>query len=358
VLSIPEALSKAFTVQEGTTHHIAAGVGLLTIVVLIGWNALKNTRLKMIPGALVAVVIASIAAALLDLRMNYIDVPENLLASVSPIGLETLRRVVVEPDLLFAALALAFIASAETLLCVSAVDRLHTGPRANYNRELSAQGVGNLLCGALGALPMTGVIVRSSANVEAGAQTRLSAICHGLWLLALVAAAPGILRTIPTASLAAILVYTGYKLFNPSKLKYLARFGRGEVVIYLATLIGIVVVDLLTGVVLGFALASLKLLYSVSHLKIQVTHHQDRVDIDLQGAATFIALPKLADALEKLPPGPERHIHFHHLSYIDHACLELITNFKHQQEQLGSPVFVELDQLESRYHRPVPTAGP
>jgi MFS superfamily sulfate permease-like transporter len=199
---------------------------------------------------------------------------------------------------------------------------------------------------------MTGVIVRSTANTEAGAQTRASAIFHGIWLLALVAAAPGILRTIPTASLAAILVYTGYKLVNPAKLRKLAKFGAGEVVIYLATLLGIVTIDLLTGVLIGFALALLKLLYTVSHLKVDVIEGHGRVDIHLEGAATFIGLPKLAKALETLPPGPERHIHFHNLNYIDHACLDLIIAFKSQQEKLGSKVFVELDQLESRYWRP------
>jgi MFS superfamily sulfate permease-like transporter len=358
VLSIPEALLKAFTFREGTTHHIAAAIGLLTIVTLLAWTSLKPVSLRMVPGTLVAVVVASISAALLGLRMNYVDVPGNLLESVSIPTMEQIFRVLTNQELAFAAIALAFIASAETLLCASAVDQMHSGPRADFNRELFAQGVGNMICGGLGALPMTGVIVRSTANTEAGAQTRLSAIFHGVWLLALVAAAPGILRTIPTAALAAILVYTGYKLINPSKIRKLAKFGRGEVIVYSATLIGIVTIDLLTGVIIGFALALLKLLYTVSQLKVYVIHQPDRVDIHLEGAATFIGLPKLAKALEALPPGPERHIHFHNLNYIDHACLDLIISFKTQQEKVGSKVIVELDQLESRYWRPTRGTSP
>src|SRR5687767_15919283 len=112
---------------------------------------------------------------------------------------------------LFATRSLAFVASAETLLCATAVDRMHTVPRTKYDRELMAQGVGNALCGLLGALPMTGVIVRSSANVQAGARSRASAVLHGAWLLLFVSALPFVLELVPTASLAAVLVFTGYK---------------------------------------------------------------------------------------------------------------------------------------------------
>ena len=349
LLSIPEALMKAFAPAQGATHQVAAGIGLLTIVSLVLWTGLKPSRLKMVPGALVAVVLATIAAAAAGLQLKYVAVPENLLESIAVPSTDAVLRVLSSQDLLLAALALAFIASAETLLCASAVDQMHTGPRASYDRELAAQGAGNLICGALGALPMTGVIVRSSANVEAGAQTRMSAVLHGVWLLALVAAFPALLRVIPTAALAAILVYTGYKLVSPGKIRMLAKFGRGEVAIYFATMLGIVTIDLLSGVLIGFGLALIKLLYTVSHLRVDVVHSPERIDIHLEGAATFIRLPKLARALESLPVGPERHIHFEHLTYIDHACLDLIASFRTQQEKLGNRVVLEYDELEGRY---------
>ncbi len=110
-------------------------------------------------------------------------------------------RILLNPSVIGAAFAIAFIASAETLLSAAAVDRMHDGVRTNYNKELRAQGVGNLLCGAAGALPMTGVIVRSSANVQAGATTRLSTILHGVWILGFVALLPWLLREIPMAAL-------------------------------------------------------------------------------------------------------------------------------------------------------------
>ena len=352
LLSIPDALMKAFTPIQGSSHHVAAGVGLLTIVSLVAWTTFKPTRFRMVPGPLVAVVVATIAAAAFSLQLKYVDVPASLLDSITLPSPDAILRVLGNQDLLLAALALAFIASAETLLCATAVDQMHSGPRANYDRELAAQGFGNLICGALGALPMTGVIVRSSANVDAGAETRWSAILHGFWLLALVAAFPLLLRSIPTASLAAILVYTGYKLVSPSKIRTLAKFGRSEVMIYFATMAGIVAIDLLSGVVIGFVLALLKLLYTVSHLKIDVVHTDRRVDVHLEGAATFIGLPKLAAALESLPPDLEKHIHIEHLHHIDHACIDLLGNFRNQQEKLGSRVIVELDELASRVARP------
>ena len=124
------------------------------------------------------------------------------------------------------AISIAFIASAETLLCATAVDQLHRGPRTKYDRELAAQGVGNSICGLLGVLPMTGVIVRSGANVEAGAVTRASAIMHGVWLLLFVSVIPFTLRYIPTSALAAILVYTGYKLAYPKVVPKLCNSAR------------------------------------------------------------------------------------------------------------------------------------
>ena len=113
--------------------------------------------------------------------------------------------------ILIGGLTIALVASAETLLCATAVDKLQTGSRTNYDKELRSQGVGNMICGLLGSLPMTGVIVRSSANVQAGARTRLSAVLHGIWLLVFVALLPGLLSLVPTSALAAILVFTGYK---------------------------------------------------------------------------------------------------------------------------------------------------
>jgi MFS superfamily sulfate permease-like transporter len=256
------------------------------------------------------------------------------------------------PTYLLEALAVAFVASAETLLSATAVDQMHDGPRTKYNRELMSQGVGNTLCGIVGGLPMTGVIVRSATNVAAGAKTRLSTVLHGTWLLILVAAVPFVLRMVPTAALAAILVYTGYKLVNPQNVKRLFQYGGLPVVIYAATLITIVSVDLLKGILVGLALSLVKVVYALTHMGVEVRTDQPGglVDVHISGAATFIRLPKLADALEQIPPGVETHIHFDGLNYIDHACLDTLANWEKQRTEKGSLVIVEWDELMSKYH--------
>jgi MFS superfamily sulfate permease-like transporter len=169
---------------------------------------------------------------------------------------------------------------------------------------------------------------------------------------------PQVLSMIPTAALAAVLVYTGYKLINPKEIKHLAAFGRSEVVIYGATLAGIVAFDLLKGVMLGFGLAIFKLLWTFTHMAIRTEHSADgkRLDLFVEGSATFVALPKLAKALEGVPGGVELHVHFEKLAYIDHACLELIHNWRQQHEETGNTVVLEWEELAERYHRPIMSA--
>ena len=350
LLAIPEAIYKGIFPIDGSSHHIAAAIGLVTIGGILLWTRFAPRSLHMVPAPLVAAVAATAIAAIMQLPIKYVNVPESLLGALRVPDANAFAGLL-SGGLLTQAIALAFIASAETLLCVTAVDKMHTGSRANYDRELTAQGVGNLLCGFAGALPMTGVIVRSSANIEAGGRTRGSAILHGVWLLVAVVAAPWLLRAIPTAALAAILVYTGYKLVSLDKVRMLARAGRSEVLIYLATVIGIVTTDLLTGVAMGFGLALLKLIYTFSHLEVKVEEHGNRVDLRLNGAATFLRLPKLAAAIERVPMDIELHLHLENLEYIDHACMDLIAGARSLREKAGCALVVEYEQLEQRLHR-------
>src|SRR5215470_2935131 len=183
-----------------------------------------------------------------------VDVPSNLLTVVDLPNIHSLGNAN-WGALLTSALVVAFIASAETLLSAAAVDRMQSRAKTNYDRELTAQGVGNMLCGFLGALPMTGVIVRSSANVQAGAETRRSAILHGVWILLFITLLPGLLTIVPISSLAGVLIYTGVKLVNIAEIRNLVRFGRMPLLIYAATLLTIVAKDLLTGVMVGIGLS-------------------------------------------------------------------------------------------------------
>ncbi|MCS7026970.1 MAG: SulP family inorganic anion transporter [Bryobacteraceae bacterium] len=352
LFSIPEAIYKGIFPIDGSPHEMAALLGLSSIVVLVLWTAYRPAGLRFLPAALVAVVVASAIAAIGRLEVRYVDVPSTLFAAIQIPTLELLQKLA-SWEMIFEALGLAFVASAETQLSAVAVDRMHDGPRADYDRELVAQGVGNMVSGLLGGLPMTGVIVRSTANVQAGAKTRLSTILHGLWLLILVVLFPGVLRLIPISCLAAVLVYTGWKLMNPQHVRRLVSYGKLPLAIYLATVVGIVTTDLLKGVLLGLALSLLRLLYEMTHLKVRVERPDaERADLHLEGSATFVRLPTLAKALESVPRGVALHIHLDKLNYIDHACLELIGDWEEKNKIYGSTLVVEWEELVSRYRRP------
>ena len=332
------------------SHQWAAKVGMLTIAVLILWQMFGAKRLRVVPGPLVAVVVASAAATVWNLPVIYVEVPDSLWSAIRLPSLAAWSACPIA-GLLGSAVVVALIASAETLLCATAVDQMKNGPRTNYDRELWAQGVGNSLCGLLGALPMTGVIVRSAANVQAGGQTRVSAVLHGVWLLLFVGLLGFVLRSIPVACLAAVLVFTGYKLVNLKQLRELGKYGWGEVAIYLATLVGIVASDLLTGVLIGVALSAAKLLYKFSHLqaKLDGDTHANRTTLSLEGTATFLRLPLLAARLEEVPANTELHVDFEHLDYIDHACLDLLMNWARQHESTGGALVIDWDSLHANF---------
>jgi MFS superfamily sulfate permease-like transporter len=226
---------------------------------------------------------------------------------------------------------------------------------------LFAQGVGNSVCGFLGALPMTGVIVRSAANVQAGATSRASAILHGAWLLIFVGLLGFVLRAIPIASLAAVLVYTGYKLMDWKQVKELRKYGWGEVAVFLATMITIVVTDLLTGVIVGVVLSAAKLLYTFSHFtaEMETDEVESRTILTLGGTATFLRLPALANVLERVPADTELHVSLERLEYIDHACLDLLMGWAKQHESVGGRLVIDWTCLHAQFqpneiHRPRP----
>jgi MFS superfamily sulfate permease-like transporter len=344
--------------DRSKNHSFAALLGLVTVAVIALWGAAPD-RLRVIPAPLVAVIIATAGAAVLALPVFYVEVPNRLWEELH-FPTWSVFQTTPWQLLLRDAVVIAVVASAETLLCASAVDRMQNGPRTRYDRELCAQGVGNMLCGCVGALPMTGVIVRSSANINAGATTRRSAILHGVWLLVFVSGLTFLLRMIPTASLAAILVYTGYKLIDLKSIRELYRYGWGEVAIYAATVVTIVVADLLTGVLVGIGLAAVKLLYTFSHLNIKLESQLTSGIslLRLSGAATFLRLPKLASYLERVPRGAELHVEFDHLDYIDHACLDLLMTWARQHEAGGGKLVIDWDSLHATVRRDRSTVPP
>ena len=320
--------------------ELALALGVLTIVLMIGWDKLKPTALKLIPGALVGVVGATLVAFGFGLDVVRVAVPDSLASAVTVPGNDFLSSFL-SPTIIIAAVAVAFIASAETLLSAAAVDRMHDGVRTDYNKELRAQGVGNLLCGIAGALPMTGVIVRSSANVQAGAITRMSAVLHGVWLLGFAALLPWLLREIPMATLGAVLVVTGWKLVNVTHVRELFRHhGVLPAVIWAATLVIVVAEDLLTGVLVGIALSLIEVIPHVKRLKLGVDHHEadEHAAISLSGTATFVQLPRLSDALDRAPIGKPVTIDVRNLAAVDHSCAELFREWLARRRASGASV--------------------
>lgn len=347
LLSIPgAAYDTLFAGADGA--QLAAITGVITIAVLVLWNQFGGRTKKVLPAPLLAVAAGAIVAGVFGFTVRFVDVPSNLLGAVTPVSIDALS-LLLNGSIWLAATAVAFVASAETLLCAAAVDTI-SKTRSRYDKELMAQGVGNALCGLVGALPMTGVIVRSTANMDAGAKTRWSAILHGFWLILVVVALPGVLRMIPISALAALLVYTGYKLVNPAEVRKLASYGRAEVVTYFVTLTAIVCTDLLHGVLIGVAVSAVRLLATFARIDTRLLMRgRRRFDLLLEGTACFITLPRLADVLDELPDGSRLHVHFEHLHYVDHACVELLEAWEKRQEAFGGELVVEWHELERRY---------
>ena len=318
----------------------AFAVGLVTIFGMLGWEKFRPASMKLVPGALVGVVLATLVAFTLGLDVARVVVPESIVAAVS-LPEQGLLAQLLNPAVITTAIAIAFIASAETLLSAAAVDRMHDGVRTNYNRELSAQGVGNLLCGFAGALPMTGVIVRSSANVQAGAKTRLSAILHGVWILGFVALLPWLLREIPMAALAGILVITGVRLVSVAHVKHLFHlYGPLPAIVWGATLICVVASDLLTGVLVGIGLSMLELVPHATRLRLKLDEESrgEAHEVALRGTATFLSLPKLSAKLESLPTAGLVILNVERLGHIDHTCAEMLREWVDRRRGSGAPV--------------------
>lgn len=343
---LPSRLAGALAQREG---HVAGLLGVSTIIIMIAWEKLRPKSLRLLPGALVAVVTATLIAQLADLPVARIELPDDLWAAIQPVDGAALASLL-KPALLISALAFAFIASAETLLSAAAVDRMHHGPRTQYDRELSAQGLGNMICGALGALPMTGVIVRSAANVQAGASSRLSTVLHGSWLLLFVLLLPWLLKMTPVTALAGILIFTGAKMINPGQLREFANYGRGSVVVFVSTALMIVATDLLTGVVVGLALSLLRLglRAAILHISLKEGDADDQFVLRLVGSATFLSVPRIAQALDSVPPGCTLHLDIERLRHIDHACLVLLTDWARTAPITKRRLVVDQEELELR----------
>jgi len=312
-------------------------LGLGTLAFLFAYDRFLPKRLKLVPAALLALVVATLIASQFNLQVARIDLPNNIFKSLTPLDL-SLWDTLLNPVVIKAALLIAFIASAETLLCATAVDKLHTGPRTHYNRELTAQGIGNTLCGLLGGIPVTGVIIRSSTNVLAGAKSKWSNVFSGIWLFTFVALFPSLLAEVPHAVLAAVLIHSVTKLIRVDDLKHLWEYDRFAVIVFGATTLGVVFFGVLAGVAAGLLLSTLHSLQSLSRTVINVEQLPQMTKLELAGTATFFRIPQIATALEDIDAGTDVIIDFEKLLMIDFSVYTMLQEWEDQHKALGGSV--------------------
>ncbi|MBP2477359.1 carbonic anhydrase [Crossiella equi] len=332
--------------QLAAHHDAAVAIGVVTMALLVAWPRLP--RVSVVPGPLVAVTAATVVAWAFSLSLPRVDLPDEPLAAF------TLPTFPDGPSggIVLAVCLVAAVASVESLLSAVAVDRMHAGPRADLDRELVAQGVANMTSGALGGLPISGGIMRSSINVAAGGRGRLSTILHGLWVAAFVLLLAGLLERIPLAALAAVLVVSGMQLVRLSHMRELWR--HREFPVYAVTFAGVVFLDLVQGVTAGILLALGLALYRLTHATIRVAPPaggDDDWTVTIRGSLVFLGVARLLGELRAVPEGTRVRLNLQ-VDYLDHAAYEAIHGWCTTHERLGGQVSVH-EVTDTWYHRAV-----
>jgi MFS superfamily sulfate permease-like transporter len=315
-------------------------IGTISLSILMVWEMklLKSIKLfNLIPGALIAVIAgillneyfktANTIAALQSKQLVALPVAKNIqgfFAFFMHPDFGYLNNIMVWKS----AFTIAIVASLETLLSIEAADKLDPLKRVTPpNRELKAQGIGNIVSGLLGGLPLTSVVVRTSANIAAGAQTKLSTITHGVLLFVCVLFIPSLLNKIPLSSLAAILIFTGYKLAKVSLFKNFFQKGWDQFVPFVVTIIAILVTDLLTGIIVGIFVGLFFMIRSNFHSSVLMVNDHNNYLIRLRKDVSFLNKPIIKNKLEHVPEDAFVMIDVTRADFIDKDIIEEINNF-------------------------------
>jgi MFS superfamily sulfate permease-like transporter len=323
-------------------HNGIILVSIVSLIILIAFNKVSFLKkMKTIPGALVVVVFGILINELYRISNSPLLISEEHLVRLptaksfgeffNQFSLPDFNGFT-NPAVWITAATIAAVASIETLLCLEAGDKMDPLKRySSANKELKAQGIGNILTGLIGGLPMTSVIVRTSANVNAGAKTKLSTIAHGIFLLLAVVLIPSILNKIPMASLAAILIMIGFKLASPKIFMHIWRSGKFQFVPFIVTVVAVVGIDLLKGVGIGLAVSifyilrgNMKLAYffkKKEHLE------GETIIINLAQEVSFLNKAAIKQTLSHIPKNSNVIIDAANTVYIDYDVLELIKDF-------------------------------
>ncbi len=344
-------------------HLGAIVVTIVSLAILISFNKVPFLKkIKAVPGALIVVVVGILMNEVFKSTGSKLAISEAHLVSL-PIpssfddffGQFTTPSLAgfVNPKVWIVGLTIAIVASIETLLCLEAGDKMDPQKRySSANGELKAQGIGNMLSGLIGGLPMTSVIVRTSANVNAGAKTKLSAILHGVFLLLAVLIIPGLLNKIPMACLAAILIMIGFKLASPKVFKHMWHTGKHQFIPFLVTVVAVVLTDLLKGVGVGLAVSiffilrgNMKMAYFFKKSK----HKEgETIYINLAQEVSFLNKAAIKQTLAHLPANSNVIIDAANTVYIDYDVLELIRDFLNFSSK-DKNITVELHNFKKAY---------
>jgi MFS superfamily sulfate permease-like transporter len=336
-----------FTELFRSLNYISLGatiISMLSLAILIFWEKPILRRFgffRLVPGAVVVVVLGIVLntvfrlyfpeLALAGNHLVSLPVPESLAGFFSIFTLPDFSHIT-NPEVYTVAFTLAIVASLETLLSVEAVDKLDPYKRITpTNRELKAQGVGNMLAGMIGGLPLTQVIVRSSANVTSGGKTKKSAVFHGIFLMVSVLAIPTLLNQIPLASLAAVLLMIGYKLAKVSLFQGMYRLGWAQFLPFVVTIGAILLTDLLRGIAIGMVVAFFYILknnYKTSYFfRKEKTPHGEKTVLELSENTTFLNKGNILATLNKLPENSYVVIDGTRAVDIDHDVVEILHDF-------------------------------
>jgi MFS superfamily sulfate permease-like transporter len=334
----------------GATAPLALAITLVSIGILVAWPKLAPASVrKLMPAPLAAVLFGIALSAAAGAWLPSLALPAEAMVQLPVIaGVGDLRGFLAFPSLAGFAdprvwtigLTIGLVASLETLLSLEATDKLDPFKRtAPANRELLAQGTGNIVAGLIGGLPMTGVIVRSAANISAGGRTWRASWTHGLFLAVAVVAVPALLNRIPLATLAAILIFTGFKLANPGVLRDALKVGPKSAIPFAVTVAAILATDLLVGIGIGLAVGTLFVLHdsyrnAYSHvLEESADHH--RVRITLAEEVTFLNKAAINKALHTLPDDCVVVVDGTRSRHIDHDVLEILHDFRETARAKG-----------------------
>jgi len=354
--TLSEVFISVFDLDPG-----AIVVGLVSLALLLAWDR-SRFRKSLIPAPLVVVLLGVLAnLAIKATGSSWAIGPSHLVQLPTGSGLGEFMMGLPSPDLkafgnpavIMAAVTIAFVASLETLLNLEAVDKLDPRKRVSPpNRELMAQGAGNIVSGLLGGLPLTAAIVRSSVNINAGAATRLSAFFNGVLLCLLVLFAPRWLNEIPLASLAAVLIVTGLKLASPTLFRQMWSEGRSQFVPFIVTVLAIVFTDLLSGVLIGLGTGLAFILHSNYRRPLLrfMEHHVsgDVLRIEFSNQVSFLNRAVLEQALHAVPTNGHVMLDARNTDYIDPDILDLIDDFR-KQTAVARNLKVSLVGFKERY---------